>query len=488
MSSSHPRGLHRAARSADAPLVALPLVDPRPAPADERAPADRGRDRAQAVAVVVALVVGIGLRCWRPGRTTATFDEAFTGVYSRLPVREIPGALRAEDAHPPLDYLLRHWWSHSGNIALLRAPSIAIGITTLALVALWMRGRSWFGVTVVAITACSSFQLLYARTARPYALLVLCGAIAAIAAERHLRGERGRWHLVAAGAVLVALFDHTTGVLLAGGLLLVPGLDRGRDAWRWRAWIAGAGAIWVALWGPSLLDQARRQNAGWIPLTTPAGLLREVNGLVDMTPALALPVGCALVAGGIALHRRDPVLGRVWLCLFVAPVLAAGAVGLHTHFLLARSLAISAWAPALALAALVEMGGRSRPAARVVAVALLGAILVPSVLPAIDVEDSGTSARELLGTVVEPGDAVVVRPDWFWPLMAWERDAARHEPVPNAVAALGGSASIDGDAPFTGVVWLLHPRSYPYDVEGLTPCGEWSPPPGDWLLRCYATT
>ncbi len=88
-----------------------------------------------------------------------------------------------------------------------------------------------------------------------YPLLQLIGVAAAIVAERWLRRPQP-WQTWAIGALLlVALFDHISGVLLGVGLLAVAGVRRDRDAWHWRLVLSGVGLAWLVAWGPSMLDQ-----------------------------------------------------------------------------------------------------------------------------------------------------------------------------------------------------------------------------------------
>ena len=150
-----------------------------------------------------------------------------------------------------------------------------------------------------------------------------------------------------------------------------------------------------------------------------------------------------------------------------------------------RDRAISAWAPALALAALLDAARRTSPRLGVAAAAAAVAVVLPSIAPSLRVEDPGTPARAALAAVVAPGDAVVVHPDWFWPVTSWDLRAPRDEPVPPVVDGIDGNRFVHGDAPFTGRIWVVNPTSYPLDVDGLRACGELAPPPGDWLVRCY---
>ena len=213
-------------------------------------------------------MVGLVLRWWDLGGPKATFDEAFTGVYSHLPLSQIAAGLRAEDAHPPLDYLIRHWFGATGDTAALRVPSAVFASLALVVMALWMRRRGWFGVTAVALTSVSTFQLLYAHQARMYALMVLCGTLVALAAEAWWHDPSARWRWLMGSALVVALFDHSSALLLAGAIVLFPGRRRDGEAWRWRATAVGAVGVWVLVWGRSFAEQASRSTRRGSP--TPA--------------------------------------------------------------------------------------------------------------------------------------------------------------------------------------------------------------------------
>src|SRR5205814_1992129 len=76
--------------------------------------------------VVGGLVaVALALRLYHLGHTRLWFDETFTAMADRLPLGRVPRFLRAHDVHPPLDYVLRWPFAHSGGSeVLVRLPSV----------------------------------------------------------------------------------------------------------------------------------------------------------------------------------------------------------------------------------------------------------------------------------------------------------------------------------------------------------------------------
>jgi hypothetical protein len=444
--------------------------------------------RAQRAVTAVALAVGALLRVWSATTTPASFDEAFTGSYAHLPLTEIPAAVRADDSHPPLDYVLRHAAGELGDVVALRAPSVAFGIATLVFVAWWVRARGWLGVAVVVATSLSTFQIAQAGNARPYALLVLCGTVAAWASERWLVEPTARGHRVAAAALLVALLDHATGMLLAGGLALLPGLRRDPAAWRWRRAVGVAVAAWGLSWGPAFVDQLQGDHATWIPFTTVEGAAQAIGALVTLDRAMLPVVIAALAAGTVRLARRDRPLGRTVLCLGVVPFAAACAIGLRNHFLLTRSLAPMAWAVPCALAAALGWVAQAGRAAVVAAALAIGLVSVMAVGPALQLDYPETDGRRVLADRARPGDVVVLAPSWLWPLVRWDMGAPiGGDPMPSAISRLRDgdvfTFTVDGAAA-TGVVWLAYPDRYPLELPESVSCGDFTPPANDLRIEC----
>ena len=326
----------------------------------------------------------------------------------------------------------------------------------------WLRRRgALLASTATALVAAGSFPLHYAREARMYAVLALLGVITAAAASRWLEGGGRRWAVVAAASTTVALLTHASGLLLAAGLLALPGLRRDREAWWWRLSIVAGVAVWAVAWGPAFVDQARRPPS-WIPFATPATIAEAVNGTVDLYDRLAIPVLIGIVAGGWLLVRNHPRLGRVWLCGFALPVSLAAAAGIHHHVLLPRTLAVCAWGPALAFGALVEGAWQRRTTLGLAAMAALAVVVLPSAWTQVTGSTTDTTAAiEHLALVARPGDAVAVRPAFLAPLTHWYLGVRRPGPEhPIVLGALRADAFVLGPGPWHGRVWLLDPVAY----------------------------
>ncbi len=442
---------------------------------------------AQRLVLALAVVAGTVLRWWNLGGPTATYDESFSGMYSHLPLGRIASALRADDAHPPLDYLIRHWFGSTGDTLALRVPSAVFGCLTLAVVVWWMWGRDWFGVAVVVVTALSPFQILYAHTARMYALAILCGTLVAALTDGWLRQPRPRTRWLLGLVLVVGLFDLASFLLLAVALIFVPGRRTDREAWRFRFTVGGALGVWAVGWGLAFIDQARGQHSTWIAYTSPSAILDTVNGLVSFYPVTGVIAVLLLGLGGLGLARTDRTLGRLVGWLFVLPLAAACVIGIRSHFLLSRALAPSVWAVSLLLAGVVELARRRSSALATVAVVAVGLVLVRSVPLALTFQEDTAPGVAAVASRVAPGDAVAIRPALLGPLLQWNDGAPRHPRVPGAVAraTVGDYAYVKPGAPFDGRLWILDSDVYSLDVGGLTRCPGRIPVGPDYTFTCY---
>jgi mannosyltransferase len=265
---------------------------------------------------VVAIAVGVVLRFW--ARSDMWLDEALTFDIARLPVSQIPGALRRDGA-PPLYYVLLHYWilvfgtSDEG----VRALSGILSCATLPLV--WIAGRRIGGRTVaigaVVLVSTSPFAVRYATENRMYALVVFLTAAGLVALQRALE-RPAAGNLVAVGL--------TTSLLLysqywAIYLVAVTGLWLAFQAWRGpAAHRRGARAAVLSLvvgcvtfipWLPTFVFQSRHTGTPWAVPADFAALVNAVTsfagGATNQGRALALlyfalaGLGLFGVAGGI---------------------------------------------------------------------------------------------------------------------------------------------------------------------------------------------
>lgn len=424
------------------------------------------------------VAVGAVVRLWGLGTSRLGYDESFTAMAGRMPLGAMFDYLRANDSHPPLDYLFHLPLARMGvdNFAY-RLPSALCSITALALFAWWMRTRGRAGVLATAIFAVSAFLVLHGRVARGYAELELLGVAIAMLAAAWLAQPRRRHAPLLAGLLFLALLTHVSGFLLGAGLLVLAGRRRDREAWRWRAAVVVAGLGWATVWGSAFLVQSSGGHSDWIPRTTPTGLVQTVAHLASGSGRFGLATVAAVLAGGaLLLRRRAPVDGRVWWSLFATMVGLAALLGFVLPVLLDRTLTLVAWGPALAVGVLLDtVWSKARVVGVVASVLLLVALAIPTVGVLTDHSGVTTGADHLLA-VARPGDVVAVRPAGKLPEIEWNvgvQGTPAWRPVTiNGLGSVSGIAL--GGHRSTHRVWVLDWNSRLQRAPGYVRCApDW---------------
>jgi uncharacterized membrane protein len=183
-------------------------------------------------------VVAVGLRF--ATRSPLWLDEALSVNIARLPLGDIPDALR-HDGHPPLYYLALHGWMElfGEGDAAVRALSGLFGLGLFPL--MWVAGRrlagragAWAAVLVLAL---SPYAIRYSTETRMYSLVMLLGLAAWLLAWDALRAP--------------------TLLRLAGLALLAAAL-----LWThyWAMWFLGASAAGLAVHGYRARREGRRED------------------------------------------------------------------------------------------------------------------------------------------------------------------------------------------------------------------------------------
>jgi hypothetical protein len=308
-----------------------------------------------------------------------------------------------------------------------------------------------------------------------YALLELLGVAAAMLANAWLARPRPVHAAALAAVVMLALFDHSTGFLLAAGVFAVAGFRRDRAAWIWRAAIVGPALLWAALWGPSFLHQAGSDWAGGLPRTSPTTFARAVAGQVSDFAPLALVVLAIVAVGGWLLWRRGAELGRVWLACGVLPFVVAALIGFVSPFLIDRAVTVASWAPALALAVAGDaLIARWRALGTAVVVAALLAVFAGTVTFLAGKRYDSDLAIAHLDAVTSPGDVVLARPARYAPLPGYRLGVQRWgAATPVTVRGISDAAGVRWDtAAPTGRIWVLAPLSFSLSFPGYRACAE----------------
>jgi hypothetical protein len=448
------------------------------APVPNRAPAALRRLATTDLWLVAIVAAGAVIRCWDLGATRLGYDEAFTAMAARMPLGSMFAYLRANDSHPPLDYLFHLPLARLGvGEFAYRLPSVACSVAALALFAWWMRDRGRVGVVATGVFALSAFLVMHGRIARGYAELEVIGVAVVVLADAWLRRPRRGHAWLLAGLVFVGLLTHVSMFLVGAGLVTLAGLRRDREAWRWRLAVVAGGVGWALLWGTSFLVQSRGGHSDWIPRTTLTGLVDTLGRLTTNSTMYALPVVIAVVAGGVLLTRRDVRTAKVWWSVFGVTVALAALGGLVLPLLLDRTLTLVAWAPALALGVTVDaLWSRARVLGVCALVALVALLVVPTATVLSD-RSGPTTGLDRLAAVARPGDVVAVHsagklPEVEWTLGVRSGQAWRAVTLPGLPKV---GAIFVGDSRPTGRVWVLDWNRRLRSARGYVRCApDWS--------------
>jgi mannosyltransferase len=221
-------------------------------------------------------------------RSPLWLDEALSVNIARLPLGDIPEALR-HDGHPPLYYFLLHGWMDvfgEGDGAV-RALSGLFGLALFPL--MWIAGRrlagrqgAWAAVLVLAL---SPYAIRYSTETRMYSLVMLLGLAAWLVGQDALeRPTTGR--LVGLAFLTGALlWTHYWAMwfLAALGLTMLVRAFRARrdgrtDDLRTTLKVIGAmvaGGVLFLPWVPSLLYQSTHTGTPWAGPQQPAEVVTQ---------------------------------------------------------------------------------------------------------------------------------------------------------------------------------------------------------------------
>jgi mannosyltransferase len=373
-------------------------------------------------AALAALVVGWAARLYRLDAQSFWYDE---GTSITVAPRDLATILAnaAADIHPPLYYLLLHYWITAVGTSdwAVRLLSACLGLLTVAVLCRlgWDLLGPAGGAAAGLVAALAPLEVWYSQEARMYALAALAGAAATLVLLRAL--ERGGTRLWTCYALLttVTLYSHYFAATIpVAHALAVAGSWRRRGAVA--AWAAAAGAAGL-LFLPWVL-RTLGQLTGW-PATAPPYGLREMTvrtlGLLalgqgaDRLPLSATwPIALALALGAAWLLRHGRGTGR-WLPLaaLLLPLAAMFAVSRGRPFFHPKFVLLVAPYAELMLASAVVAFGRWRPLAIAAVLLVVGWRATGTWAQWHDPRLARDDYRDLaaqIATQEQPGDAVVL--------------------------------------------------------------------------------
>lgn len=374
---------------------------------------------AQPYSGIALLLLAFILRIVFLGQESLWNDEALTLGDALKPLNVIVG--QRWDPHPPLYYLLMHFWMELGRSeTIVRFPSVLFG--TISVPAIFLLGRRLFsrqvGWLAALLLAVAPLAVWYSQEARMYALVALWGLLSTWLWAGLLTAEKSRWSWPAYILVTtLGLYTHyTMGLVVIGQNLMAAALLAGHYPalkLKWSTWLLGQFALLVLYlpWLPNL-------PAHW-------QLIRESTDypfwVLSTPPALAgiALAGIGLWAGLLLWVRRPPHISPqqrqklLYLALAVigSLFLAFLAISLTNRLTtLKRQTFVLFPFLCLALAYLLaQLPRRKIWAALLVALCLAGVLVNGLTL-------QKPPWREVVAhieTSLEPGDGVVLSPYWI---------------------------------------------------------------------------
>ncbi|HUC20607.1 MAG TPA: glycosyltransferase family 39 protein [Candidatus Polarisedimenticolaceae bacterium] len=278
--------------------------------------------------IAAATLAGLLARWWHLGKASIWHDEGFSIMLAQLSPAEIVERT-AHDVHPPLYYLVLHYWMNlfgTGEAAIRSLSmlcTVAIVPLTYVLVRrLWNERSAQLAALFVAL---GPMLVRYGQEARMYGLAALFVLASVYCLVRAMERNRWQWWSLYALSLAAAMYTHYYSLFILPALLawvtLHTNRKKGSGWWNYRWWLSNLGAFLLfSPWLPSVYDQlTRRKNFSWIPAvdatTLPNTLLQF---LAFMNPTI-LSSGIKLAAGGLFMglllaawrmggKRRQPLL------------------------------------------------------------------------------------------------------------------------------------------------------------------------------------
>jgi uncharacterized membrane protein len=484
----------------------------------EEIPALRGRTRvAAAVGVVIVVAAGILLRFWT--RSGLWLDEALTVNIARLPLHEIPNALK-HDGAPPLYYYLLHFWIAlfgQSNDAV-RALSGLIALLTLPVG--WLCGKRFGGRavawTMLVLLASAPFAVYYATEARMYALVILLTGLGFLALQRAMATPRPG-NLIAVAVVTAALlYAQYWSVYLVAmvAIWLVVSVWRARrndppQKGPWAALAAvGAGVVLFLPWVPTFVYQAKHTGTPWAAPPNFSAVINALTGFTDNQGStlqtatnqgrllaviyfamLALAVfGIGLSGRLIELDLRTQPRSRAVGFVVLGTLFAAIGGGILTSSAFSARYAAVVFLPFLLL---VALGTTTllNPVARLVVVGL--AVVAGLVSSAQNVTTQRTQAgavADAINAQAKPGDLIAFCPDQLGPAVYRQiQNPSQYDTV--AFPRRNGPAIVDW-VDYAATVRAASPASFADDVVRRAGAGGhhlwlvWQPEYQTYGIKC----
>jgi len=385
-------------------------------------------------AIGVAAACGLVLRFWT--HSHLWLDEALSVNISKLPIGDIPEALR-HDGHPPLYYVVLHGWMSvfgEGDRAV-RALSGVCAVAALPL--MWLAGKRVGGRTVawlaVVLLALNPWALRYATEARMYALVVAFVLAGYLFVMKALEDDGLGWLVGVAVVTGALLLTHYWALYLVAATIVLLALRlRSRETRRAATRVLVAvliGCLAFVPWLPSFAYQAAHTGTPWAKPIRPSTMLTITANDLGGTGSEGQIVGLILMLLVLlALFARARDRRHLDVDLHTVPqvrtelavtglTLAFGVAAIVVTAGTYESRYAAVFVPFLLLAAAVGVTRFLSEWLRLVIVGLLvvGGLLGGYRNVTVDRTQLGAEVVPALNAQAKPGDVVLYCPDQLGP-------------------------------------------------------------------------
>ncbi len=198
--------------------------------------------------LVLIVILGIVLRIAYLDATSIHSDEGGTINFAGRPT--VPEVIEATqfDPHPPLDYIIIHFWLKLGmNEFTVRLLSVIFGVLAIPLI--YLVGKEFFdnrvGLLSALILTISQLHIRHAQLVRSYTLIVFLALLSVYFFVRYFKNQKkldlGIYTLVS----IVSIYTHYfLSLLVAGQLLfLIYNAHKSRKYGVLKQWMLAFGVI-----------------------------------------------------------------------------------------------------------------------------------------------------------------------------------------------------------------------------------------------------
>ncbi|BBH47765.1 glycosyltransferase family 39 protein [Pseudomonas sp. KU43P] len=336
------------------------------------------------------LVLSVALRLYRIEVPVLWLDEAFSVKLSSM----APGQIllhTGRDVHPPLYYLLLHYWiaAFGDGLLAVRGFSVLAGVLSVLLaMAIALRLANPRAAVITGLfMALLPITVRYSQEVRMYSLLGMWLLAATLLLMMWVQAQhRRRYLLIYAVLLTAALYTHYFAVLCAAAhwLYLLPMRNgRGQRLVRSPDWWLCNVAIALAFlpWLPQLNEQMTRSSGAlnWIAPVSGNTLPSALWQFMALQPGTEhgwpvfwlLPVAVAALCMAAVKHDKLPAKPRLLILLFFClPLLTAWLASYALPVFMPRYLLFSAAGLAILLAVTVDGIARRSPVGAAVLVIL----------------------------------------------------------------------------------------------------------------------